>query len=101
MNWRLLREVATWCVLWAREIAGWALVLLGLAIFAVVYDLFQRDRTFDACVFVVVGIFVFRGGIHLLKVAVAARVCRTAQDHLYPAPPPPSPQRRRVSSSGG
>jgi hypothetical protein len=101
MTWRVLREIVTGLVLWAREIAGWGLVLIGLAIFVVVYECFGASRPVDAFGFLIMGIFVFRGRIHLLKVAVAARVCRHAQDQLYPAPAPPSPQRRRVSSSGG
>jgi hypothetical protein len=83
-------------IYWVREIAGWLLVLLGLFIFGLVYDLCNRDRPrlFDAGMVLVIGIFVFRGGIHLLKVAVAARLCRQVQDRLYPAPPPRPPARR-------
>lgn len=31
-----------------------------------------------------VGIFIFRGGVNLLKVAAAARMCRLANEQLYP-----------------
>jgi hypothetical protein len=70
---------------WLREIAGWLLVLLGLWIFVTVYDYCQQRMIFEAGLMTLVGIIVFRGGIHVLKVAVAARICRTAQDQLYPA----------------
>lgn len=84
---------------WVRETAGWLLVLLGLLVFALVYDFCERQWIFEAGILAVVGIFVFRGGIHLLKVAVAARICRQAHDRLYPATPTgagarPTPPRR-------
>lgn len=33
---------------WAREVAGWALVGIGLVIFAIVHDYFERRWPFDA-----------------------------------------------------
>ena len=69
---------------WVREIAGWLLVLLGLGIFLVVYEYCERRWIFEGAVLGVVGIFVFRGGIHLLKVAIAARMCKQTQDQTYP-----------------
>jgi hypothetical protein len=73
---------------WLRELAGWALILLGLACFAIVFAFCYLHYIFEAWPITVIGIFVFRGGIHLLKVAIAARICQQAQDRLYPAPPP-------------
>jgi hypothetical protein len=75
---------------WLREIAGWALVVLGLLAFWVCYDWLTRTGTpesgmpmvFQALPLVVIGVVLFRGGIHLLKVAVAARLCRDTQDTL-------------------
>jgi hypothetical protein len=58
---------------WAREVGGWVLVVLGLVAFAQAYDMLLRKRLFEAGPMVFVGFIVFRGGIHLLKVAVAAR----------------------------
>jgi hypothetical protein len=64
---------------WFRELAGWVLVLLGLACFAIALAFCTIHYLFEAWVAAIIGIFVFRGGIHLLKVAVAARVCMQAQ----------------------
>jgi len=65
---------------WIREIAGWLLVGLGLFIFyiCVAILLSDRPRLIEAGPLTLIGIIVFRGGIHLLKVAVAARICMTA-----------------------
>jgi hypothetical protein len=67
-------------MVWAREVAGWLLVLLGLLMCYLAYELIgmeaREPRPVDAAVVAVMGIFIFRGGIHLLKVAIAARICR-------------------------
>ena len=64
---------------WIREIAGWALVVLGLWLFYVSYFvLLKNNHIVESGPTVLMGVIVFRGGIHLLKVAVAARVCRQA-----------------------
>lgn len=61
---------------WLREIAGWLLILLGVYLFWGAYDFLLRKRVFEAGPMVVMGFIVFRGGVHLLKVAVAAQAAR-------------------------
>ena len=61
---------------WLREVGGWVLVGLGLIAFAQAYDMLLRKRLFEAGPMILIGFFVFRGGIHLLKVAVAAQAAR-------------------------
>ena len=66
---------------WIRETAGWLLLLLGLFLFWVCLALLlnERPQYIQAGPLTLIAIIVFRGGIHLLKVAVAARVCLHAQ----------------------
>jgi len=69
---------------WTREAAGWILIVLGLFAFYKCY-LFLTDpdhRLIEGSAMTVVGIIIFRGGIHLLKVAVAARVCQEAHERI-------------------
>ena len=62
---------------WTREIAGWLLIILGLITFWLSYSvLLKNQRIMEAGPQVLMGIIIFRGGIHLLKVAVAARICQ-------------------------
>jgi hypothetical protein len=67
---------------WVREIAGWLLVGLGLYVFVLCYDLLLTERLIEAGPLTLIGIIIFRGGIHLLKVAVAARLCLHAQGEI-------------------
>jgi hypothetical protein len=78
---------------WLREIAGWALVLIGLRTFWLAYELLLAKRVFEAGPLTFVGFIVFRGGIHLLKVAVAAQAAQAAR--AAPAAPA-QPARRPV-----
>jgi hypothetical protein len=75
---------------WTRELFGWMLVGLGIFFFWLSYRFCEAYHIFEAWPMAIIGIFVFRGGIHLLKVAVAARVCLEAQERLYP---PTAPER--------
>jgi hypothetical protein len=63
---------------WMRELAGWVLVVLGLVCFGMCFVFLTAQAIFEAGPLLLMGIFIFRGGIHLLKVAVAARVCMQA-----------------------
>ncbi|MFI4982667.1 MAG: hypothetical protein ACHQIO_20130, partial [Nevskiales bacterium] len=69
---------------WIRESAGWVLVLLGLAAFGLTVWFLLHHYFIEAGPASLIGIFLFRGGIHLLKVAVAARVCLQAQEKVRP-----------------
>lgn len=68
---------------WVRELAGWLLMGLGLFCFYWVLVLLSRPVPgfLQSGPILVMGIFVFRGGIHLLKVAVAARIVLRADDN--------------------
>jgi hypothetical protein len=91
---------------WFRELAGWALVALGLFMFYLSYAMLMQHMIWEAGQWSVVGIIVFRGGIHLLKVAVAARVCMQAVEEISGDRPgslprtPGRPQRPTLSQRG-
>jgi hypothetical protein len=78
---------------WIREILGWLLVLAGLYVFYIAMQLLLRDGPFilEAPMFVAIGFFVFRGGLQVLKVAVAGRVCLQAQKAALAPPEPRRP----------
>jgi hypothetical protein len=91
---------------WTRELAGWLLIVVGLFIFRQCYNLLIHPDHFllEGGALTLVGIIVFRGGIHLLKIAVAAQVCVQANETLEQRTPAGalsagasrSPVRRRV-----
>jgi hypothetical protein len=64
---------------WLREIAGWLLIGAGVAAFGLCYvEFLLKKRLLEAVPMAFIGYVVFRGGMHLIKVAVAARACREA-----------------------
>jgi hypothetical protein len=75
---------------WSREIAGWLLILAGLWLFWNTYVLITNRRIFEAGPSAFIAFVVFRGGLHLLKVAVAAQVARTLPETAQPPTRKPS-----------
>lgn len=71
-------------VYWSREIAGWLIILMGLGLFYATYEKLNNRRIFEAAPMAFMGFVVFRGGIHLLKVAVAAQVARALPESAQP-----------------
>lgn len=61
-----------------REVFGWLLVLIGLGLFAAACLSVANRRIFSSGPFIVAGFVVFRGGLHLIKVATAAYACQQA-----------------------
>src|SRR5713101_1015338 len=83
---------------WIREILGWLLIGLGLFDFYMCVVLLFNHSVIEVGPMFVIGIVVFRGGIHLLKVAVAARICLLAQAkmELGPSATAKTPPQSRV-----
>jgi hypothetical protein len=67
-------------IFWVREVLGWLLVFLGLAVFFVCFAMLTQGNVIEAGSLSIIGIIIFRGGIHLLKVAIAARICLHARE---------------------
>src|SRR4051794_38452686 len=63
-------------VYWSREVAGWLLIAVGLVMFWNTYALLLNRRIFEAAPTAFIAFVIFRGGVHLLKVAVAAQAAR-------------------------
>ena len=83
---------------WLREITGWVLLGVGLAAFAVCYFVFLlQRRVIEAGALAFIGFIVFRGGMNLLRVAIAARAAREAG---RPSEPPKLPPTIRLPFGG-
>jgi hypothetical protein len=78
--------------IWLREIAGWVLMGFGLWLFYECYQILVPSpvvgsdgqflqppgKILEGAELTLIGIIVFRGGLSLLKSALAARVCAPA-----------------------
>ncbi|MGE3804891.1 MAG: hypothetical protein AB7K24_09490 [Gemmataceae bacterium] len=65
---------------WLREIIGWFLLVLGLIGFGTSYWLLLDQRPIDAAPLTFIAFIIFRGGMQLLKMGVAARICLQGQE---------------------
>jgi|GEM_PF-5169443 len=68
----------TWLVFWlfVREFIGWGFIVASLVIFWGSFTFLSRAYVIEGTVFAAVGMVLFRGGLQLVKVAVAARAVR-------------------------
>ena len=57
-----------------REILGWALIIIGLLFVRSAFEFLDTQKVVEASVTVLAASFVFRGGIHLVKMSIAARI---------------------------
>jgi hypothetical protein len=69
---------------WSREVAGWLLILAGLLTFWQAYVFLLDRRILEAGPLSFIGFIVFRGGVHVLKVAVAAQAARGQTEAAQP-----------------
>jgi hypothetical protein len=69
---------------WTREVAGWLLLFLGLFVFFRSYQFLTSENHYilEGGALSMIGIILFRGGIHLLKIAVAAQVCMQTEEQV-------------------
>lgn len=59
-----------------REIIGWFFIVISLSIFWVCYSFLRDGGVIQGFILSVVGVMLFRGGLQLVKVAVASRALR-------------------------
>jgi hypothetical protein len=73
--------------LWLREVVGWVLILLGVYVFFRAFLLLTAGNQFmlEGGTVTLIGVVIFRGGIHLLKIAIAARICLAAEEEAKAA----------------
>lgn len=73
---------------------GWLLLFLGTALWLLIVLFLIADppEFITASALLLPSIFIFRGGIHLLKVAAAVRVCLEADRREKPPAPVASPR---------
>lgn len=69
--------------LWLREVVGWVLILMGVYVFFRAFLLLTGGNQFmlEGGTVTLIGVVIFRGGIHLLKIAIAARICLGAEEN--------------------
>jgi len=68
--------------MWLREVIGWVVLGVGVAAFAMCYLFLTNRWIVEAAILAFVAFVLFRGGMHLLKVAMAARAVRDVRREM-------------------
>ncbi len=68
--------------LWLREVIGWVILGVGVAAFAMCYLFLTNRWIVEAAILAFAGFVLFRGGMHLLKVAMASRAVRDVRREM-------------------
>lgn len=72
---------------WLREVMGWLLLGTGVAVFGLCYFVFLLNkRILEVGPMIFIGFIIFRGGLHLIKVASAAKAMQDANMGERPTP---------------
>jgi len=67
-------------IYWIRELLGWTLIAAGLFVFYIALAALLQDGPYvlEGPMMVAIGFVIFRGGLQVLKVSLAGRVCTQA-----------------------
>jgi hypothetical protein len=67
---------------WIRELLGWTLIAAGIFAFwwALRIVLDEGPLLLEASYFLIVGFVIFRGGLQILKISMAGRICLQTQN---------------------
>ncbi|MCA8997535.1 MAG: hypothetical protein KDA80_11120 [Planctomycetaceae bacterium] len=60
---------------WIREILGWCLVLAGIVLVGMALTFVEDRQVVEAGVVVMAATLIFRGGLLLIRISTAARIC--------------------------
>lgn len=87
-------------ITWLRELAGWLLLGGGVGAFVLCYVQFLLNgRVVEGVIWGFAGLTVFRGGLALLKLAVASRAARDVKREVAAMAAPVKQVRPQLGSS--
>lgn len=75
---------------WIREIAGWILVIIGLGLVLLALSFLSDRQVVEGGVATMAAIFIFRGGLLLIRISTAARICMQPATETSPGRAAPS-----------
>lgn len=85
---------------WFREIAGWLLLGAGLGAFALCYvEFLLKGKVVEGVIWGFAGLTIFRGGMAMLKLAIASRAARDVKREMASQAAPVKKVRPQLGSN--